>query len=150
MSRSVQEARAAITGVHALIYTPEADALRAVLSDAIGWSSVDAGEGWLIFALPPAELGVHPSDQPRHEFSLMCDDIAATVAGSSRKGSRSGVSLRNNDGVSQRPWSCLVAWTSCLRAPTPHRSWTKLIWTSCCKGLIIPAPTSAGNISGGL
>lgn len=76
----------AITGVHALIYTPEADALRAVLADAIGWSTVDAGEGWLIFALPPAELGVHPSDQPRHEFSLMCDDIANTVAELQSKG----------------------------------------------------------------
>ena len=70
----------AVIGVHALIYTPEAEALRALLADAIGWSHVDAGEGWLIFALPPAELGVHPGDQPRHELSLMCDDIATTVA----------------------------------------------------------------------
>ena len=76
----------AITGVHALIYTPEADALRAVLADAIGWSSVDAGEGWLIFALPPAELAVHPSDQPRHEVALMCDDITTTVAELQSKG----------------------------------------------------------------
>ena len=50
----------AITGAHVLLYSPEAAALRAVLSDVIGWESVDAGEGWLIFALPPAELGVHP------------------------------------------------------------------------------------------
>ena len=70
----------AVIGVHALIYTPEAEALRALLTDAIGWSHVDAGEGWLIFALPPAELGVHPGDQPHHELSIMCDDIAATVA----------------------------------------------------------------------
>ncbi len=76
----------AITGVHALIYTPDADALRAVLTDAIGWSHVDAGEGWLIFALPPAELGVHPSDRPRHELSLMCNDIATTVAELQAKG----------------------------------------------------------------
>ena len=76
----------AITGVHALIYTPEADALRAVLTDAIGWSSVDAGDGWLIFALPPAELAVHPSDQPRHEVALMCDDITTTVAELQSKG----------------------------------------------------------------
>src|SRR5690348_8964944 len=60
-----------ITGVHMLLYTPEADALRAVLRDVIGWQSVDAGEGWLIFRLPPAELGVHPSDTTHHEFSIM-------------------------------------------------------------------------------
>jgi len=69
-----------ITGAHVLLYTPEAEALRAVLRDVMGWSHVDAHEGWLIFALPPAELGVHPADAPRHELSLMCDDIHATVA----------------------------------------------------------------------
>jgi hypothetical protein len=70
-----------ITGAHVLLYTSAADELRAVLRDVIGWDAVDAGEGWLIFKLPPAELGVHPSDEgARHELSLMCDDIAATVA----------------------------------------------------------------------
>ena len=69
-----------ITGAHVLVYTPEADALRALLRDVTGWKHVDAGHGWLIFALPPAELGVHPSDgETRHELSLMCDDIHATV-----------------------------------------------------------------------
>ena len=76
----------AITGTHVLLYSPEADALRAVLRDVIGWRSVDAHEGWLIFALPPAELGVHPADSPRHELSLMCDDITATVAELQAKG----------------------------------------------------------------
>jgi hypothetical protein len=69
-----------ITGTHVLLYSPEAEALRTVLRDIIGWRSVDAHDGWLIFALPPAELGVHPADSPHHELSLMCDDIAATVA----------------------------------------------------------------------
>jgi catechol 2,3-dioxygenase-like lactoylglutathione lyase family enzyme len=70
-----------IVGAHVLLYTPEAEALRAVFRDALGWEHVDAGEGWLIFALPPAELGVHPSDgATTHELSLMCDDITATVA----------------------------------------------------------------------
>lgn len=69
-----------ITGAHVLLYTPEAEALRSVLRDVMGWSHVDAHDGWLIFALPPAELGVHPGDSPRHELSLMCDDIHATVA----------------------------------------------------------------------
>jgi hypothetical protein len=57
-----------------------ADALRAVLRDVFEWSHVDAHDGWLIFALPPAELGVHPADEAHHELSLMCDDIEATVA----------------------------------------------------------------------
>jgi hypothetical protein len=71
----------AITGAHMLLYTPEADRLRAQLRDAFGWRHVDAGDGWLIFALPPAELGVHPSDaETHHELLFICDDIHATVA----------------------------------------------------------------------
>jgi hypothetical protein len=74
-----------IIGAHVLLYTPEPDALRATLRDVFGWKHVDAGEGWLIFALPPAELGVHPAEGPtyesgvRHQLSLMCDDIHSTV-----------------------------------------------------------------------
>jgi catechol 2,3-dioxygenase-like lactoylglutathione lyase family enzyme len=74
-----------IVGAHVLLYTPEPDALRATLRDAFGWKHVDAGEGWLIFALPPAELGVHPAEGPtyesgvRHQLSFMCDDIEATI-----------------------------------------------------------------------
>jgi hypothetical protein len=73
-----------ITGVHALLYTSEPEKLRAVLRDVFGWPYVDAGDGWLIFGLPPAELGVHPAEGPnyeggmRHQLSLMCDDIQAT------------------------------------------------------------------------
>jgi predicted enzyme related to lactoylglutathione lyase len=75
----------AIIGAHVLLYTPEPEALRATLRDVFGWPHVDAGDGWLIFRLPPAELGVHPAEGPthesgtRHQFSLMCDDIHATV-----------------------------------------------------------------------
>ena len=75
----------AIIGAHILLYSPEAEAVRATLRDAFGWKHVDAGGGWLIFALPPAELGVHPAEGPthesgvRHQFSLMCDDIHATI-----------------------------------------------------------------------
>lgn len=77
----------AITGAHVLLYTPEAEALRALLRDVIGWEHVDAGEGWLIFALPPAELGVHPSEgSTHHELWLMCDDVAATKAELAAKG----------------------------------------------------------------
>ncbi len=76
----------AITGAHVLLYTPEAEALRATLRDVIGWRHVDAGDGWLIFALPPAEMGVHPGDTPHHEVSFMCDDINATIAELRAKG----------------------------------------------------------------
>ena len=69
-----------ITGAHVLLYTPAAEGLRAVLRDVTGWQHVDAGDGWLIFRLPPAELGVHPAEQTKHELSLMCDDIERTVA----------------------------------------------------------------------
>jgi predicted enzyme related to lactoylglutathione lyase len=75
-----------ITGVHTILYTPEAQALREVLRDVFGWSHVDAHEGWLIFALPPTELGVHPADAPHHEVSFMCDDIEATMAELQAKG----------------------------------------------------------------
>jgi len=79
-----------IVGAHVLLYTTEPELLRAVLSDVFGWRHVeDAGSepGWLIFALPPAELGVHPSEGPtHHELSLMCDDIHATKADLERRG----------------------------------------------------------------
>ena len=76
----------AITGAHVLLYTPEAEALRGVLRDVFGFTHVDAGGGWLIFALPPAELGVHPADGADHELSFICDDIQATVADLRAKG----------------------------------------------------------------
>ena len=82
----------AITGAHALLYTTEPEAVRAILRDVFGWPHVDAGEGWLIFALPPAELGVHPGEGPtfeagvHHQLSLMCDDIVATIADLRSKG----------------------------------------------------------------
>jgi predicted enzyme related to lactoylglutathione lyase len=76
-----------ITGVHALLYTPQADDVRAFFRDVLGFSAVDAGQGWLIFALPPAELGIHPGESPgSHELYLMCDDVDATVATLTAKG----------------------------------------------------------------
>jgi catechol 2,3-dioxygenase-like lactoylglutathione lyase family enzyme len=76
-----------ITGIHALIYAPDAAAVREFLRDKLGWANVDNGGGWLIFALPPAELGVHPTDGPgQHELSILCDDIEATMAELSAKG----------------------------------------------------------------
>lgn len=70
----------AVTGTHTLLYSSEPEALRATLRDVFGWDHVDAGEGWLIFRLPPAEMGVHPADGPAHAISLMCDDLEATIA----------------------------------------------------------------------
>ena len=77
-----------ITGVHAIVYSQEAERLRAFFADVLGLPSVDAGGGWLIFALPPAELAAHPTDGEggRHELYLMCDDIEATVAELEAKG----------------------------------------------------------------
>ena len=76
-----------ITAAHVLLYTPEAEALRAVLRDALGWGFVEDHPGWLIFALPPVELGVHPSDgSTKHELCLMCDDLEATTAELRAKG----------------------------------------------------------------
>lgn len=76
----------AIIGTHALLYTSEPDAVRALFRDVFGWRHVDAGHGWLVFALPPAELGIHPAEGPtfesgvRHQLSFMCDDIHETIA----------------------------------------------------------------------
>jgi catechol 2,3-dioxygenase-like lactoylglutathione lyase family enzyme len=76
-----------IIGVHTLIYSKDAEATRAFLRDVLGFECVDSGGGWLIFALPPAELGVHATEHaPRHELYLMCDDIAATIADLERRG----------------------------------------------------------------
>ena len=78
-----------ITGVHALLYSKDADATRALFRDVLGFASVDAGHGWLIFALPPAELAVHPESdggEGHAELYLMCDDIDATVRDLATKG----------------------------------------------------------------
>jgi predicted enzyme related to lactoylglutathione lyase len=70
-----------ITGVHAIVFSPDAEKVRAFFADVLDMPSADAGGGWLIFALPPAELAVHPADgTSRHELYLMCDDIQATLA----------------------------------------------------------------------
>lgn len=81
-----------IVGAHILLYSSEPDALRATIRDVFGWKHADAGEGWLIFALPPAELGVHPAEGPtyeagvRHQLTFMCDDLEATIRELEAKG----------------------------------------------------------------
>ncbi|MFC6594397.1 VOC family protein [Kitasatospora paranensis] len=69
-----------INGAHVIIHSRDEEADRAFFRDVLEWPNVDAGGGWLIFALPPAELAVHPTDGPgAHELYLMCDDVDATV-----------------------------------------------------------------------
>ena len=78
----------AIIGVHAILYTDDAAADRAFFAEVLGLPSVDAGDGWLIFALPPAELAAHPAsaDGGGCELYLMCDNIEVTVRELAAKG----------------------------------------------------------------
>lgn len=75
-----------ITGTHLILYSSNAEADRAFLRDTLGFHHVDAGHGWLIFALPPAEAAIHPADAPKHEIYLMCDDLKSEIAALTKKG----------------------------------------------------------------
>ena len=69
-----------ITGAHSVVFSTNADADRAFLRDVLKLPNVDAGDGWLIFGLPPAEVAFHPSDKNDiHEFYLLCADVEAFV-----------------------------------------------------------------------
>ena len=90
--------------MHAIVFSPAAEKVRAFFDGVLGLPSVDAGGGWLIFALPPAELAVHPSDGgAHHELYLMCDDIHATLADLRDK----GVEVARD--VSDQGWGLLAA-----------------------------------------
>jgi predicted enzyme related to lactoylglutathione lyase len=77
-----------ITALHTLVYADDPVAARDFFRDVIGWPHVDTGGGWLIFKSGPSELGVHPADggPQKHEISLVCDDIDATVSELTAKG----------------------------------------------------------------
>ena len=76
-----------ITGAHATIFTRDPEGVRGFFRDVLGFPSVDAGGGWLIFQLPPAELAPHPAeDSGRHQLYLICDDLETTVEELERKG----------------------------------------------------------------
>jgi len=76
-----------IFGAHVIVYSKDAAADRAFFRDVLGFSSVDAGDGWLIFALPPAEVAVHPAEgKDRHELFLMCRDLRAEMSALESKG----------------------------------------------------------------
>ena len=93
-----------ITGLHAIVFSPDAMKLRAFFADVLNLPSADAGGGWLIFALPPAELAVHPAEgEGRHELYLMCDDIRVTLAELQAK----GVEVARD--ISDQGWGLLAA-----------------------------------------
>jgi len=78
--------RRMIHGAHVIIYSKDAEADRAFFRDVLKYDSVDAGHGWLIFAMPPAEVAVHPSEENDvHELFLMCDDVQALIAEMKKK-----------------------------------------------------------------
>ena len=76
-----------INGAHVVVYSKDAEADRAFLRDILGFTSVDAGNGWLIFGLPAAEAAFHPAEtNDRHELYLMCDDLKTEMEGLRAKG----------------------------------------------------------------
>ena len=90
--------------MHAVVFSPQVEAVREFFGDVLGLPSADAGGGWPIFGLPPAELAVHPADgQTRHELYLMCDDIHATLADLRGKGAEVAQE------VSDQGWGLLAA-----------------------------------------
>jgi catechol 2,3-dioxygenase-like lactoylglutathione lyase family enzyme len=98
---------AMITGMHAVVYTRNAEADRAFFKDVLGFSAVDAGGGWLIFAAPPSEVACHPAESNgKHELYLMCDDLRAEMTRLAEKGIACGP-------VSDQGWGLL----STIRLP---------------------------------
>ena len=75
-----------ISGAHVIVYSKDAEADRAFFRDVLGFKSVDAGHGWLIFALPPGEAAFHPSaENCLHELYFMCDSLKAEMASLAKK-----------------------------------------------------------------
>ena len=94
-----------IIGAHSIVYSRNPVADRAFLRDVLKFTSVDVGEGWLIFGLPPSEVAVHPGKKnDEHEFYLMCDDVNAFVAEMTKAG-------RACDPVTQQGWGALTSVT---------------------------------------
>src|SRR5215831_15660229 len=85
------------------MFSPEAEKVRAFFAETVGLAGVDAGDGWPIFALPPAELAVHPSADASHQLYLMCDEIHATLAELTAKGAEVARE------VSDQGWGLLAA-----------------------------------------
>jgi catechol 2,3-dioxygenase-like lactoylglutathione lyase family enzyme len=76
-----------ISGAHIVVHSKDAEADRAFIHDILGFNFVDAGYGWLIFALPPAEAAFHPAEENgAHELYFLCDDLKAEMASLAAKG----------------------------------------------------------------
>ncbi|HYK89973.1 MAG TPA: extradiol dioxygenase, partial [Acidobacteriota bacterium] len=91
-----------ISGAHIIIYSKDAEADRVFFRDVLGFRSVDAGHGWLIFALPPAEAAFHPSDENgAHELYLMCDDLKAVMRSLAKRHVRCSK-------AQEVPWGCIT------------------------------------------
>ena len=93
---------ALIKGMHALFYTPKAEELRAFIRDKLELPFTDTGSGWLIFDVPEADLGCHPSDEPFQSVSFYCDDIKKTVKVLESRG------VEFTSGISDRGWGLLT------------------------------------------
>ena len=94
-----------ITGMHVILFSHHAEKVREFLARVLELPSVDAGDGWQIFAAPPAEIAVHPTDgDPQHEVYLMCNDIAAIVAQFEECG------IRTDGPISDRGWGLLATF----------------------------------------
>ena len=101
-----------ISGMHAIIYSRDAEADRAFIRDVLGFAAVDAGGGWLIFASPPAEIAVHPAESNgKHELYLMCSDVEAEIARLASHGITCGP-ISKEGGASSRGSACRAAATS--------------------------------------
>ena len=88
-----------VTGMHVVLFSRHAEKVREFLGDVLGLRSVDAGGGWPIFAAPPTELAVHPTEaEPEHEVLLMCDDVNAVVARLAERG------IETAEPVAERSW----------------------------------------------
>ncbi len=128
-----------INGLHALLYTPKPEELRAFIRDKLGFPFTDVGEGWLIFDMPEADLGCHPSDRVFHSISFYCDNIHKTVEELKSRG------VEFTSGITDEEWGLLThfrmpgdmevelyqpkyekrARTKSPRAPLPRRRETK-------------------------
>ena len=94
-----------INGAHVIIYSKDAEADRAFFKDILGFHHVDAGHGWLIFALPPAEVACHPGEENNHhELYLMCEDLKQAMSALDAKGIHCG-------DVQEPPWGSLTTIT---------------------------------------
>jgi catechol 2,3-dioxygenase-like lactoylglutathione lyase family enzyme len=116
-----------ISGAHVVLYSNDATADRAFLRDVLGFASVDAGHGWLIFALPPAEVAVHPADPPSgeqnpHELYFLCDDLKSELEGLRQKGVQCSDVREVKMGFAQQDSASQRGRDRSLSAQAPNRA----------------------------